>query len=490
MNNIKFNINNFTLSNNDKNIINNIDNKKCYYEKTFVNYHTINGFSESIDRIDYTYLVPNLFRLCYVQTTLSVPNVCVKYLVNNVIYNYFPILLDEIYIKSFLYFNFPASYKNVSYINYFVNNIINLENYVLKKSYSTTYGSITSSEVVYSAIYDNNSMLSQLLYLAQYIEKSTVTYANEKVDTPFYVKWDYITGCVKDIYDNTYFIGPYNYNNVINCNSAQFLNFIKNSFFNIFPENDILNYNDILIVYKYSINKIVGYALEVYQDILVQINYFLTCKQYCNRDYMNINNIPILFALYNNFYKNQIYTVNNYLQPVNPQNATPYRITLEQYINNFILYYETNDLGIVIKTVYLNNDEGFIFCYKNERTRKNYQYFYINIISPSPVELYNFWGTTGPTPDYTGKSVEDFSDDFLYKGYLTIEPYLTSSGSKSAKLTGTYNDGGLYESVLGLTYNTYNDITSTKINSSIYLTFESDLGIPIGLPLVYYKKYN
>ena len=141
-----------------------------------------------------------------------------------------------------------------------------------------------------------------------------------------------------------------------------------------------------------------------------------------------------------------------------------------------------------------------VFCYKSnllfdpkDRIRADYQYFYINKLSPSPVELYNFWGSSEPTPNYTGKTVEYFSNEFLYNGYLTIKPYLESSSSKSAKLINTYDDGGLYPpiikpSVKGLVYNTYNDLLYEEINSSIYLTFETELNIPVGLPLVYYKK--
>lgn len=494
-------INNFKILEKDKNIINNIQNQPCFYEKTFVNYYSINGFADTINKIDYTYLVPNLFRLCYLQSSITIPNICLRYNENgNIIYNY-PVLLDKMYIKSFLYFNFPASYKDASYINSFLNNIINLENYVKKKARNTTYGSITLSQIIYNTIYNKNSMLTQLLYFLNYLRNSNNTYTNEKVLAPFYVIWDYSTACVKNLLDSTYFIGINNYNNIIGVPTAQFIDFIKKTFFNNFQDGNILNYNDILIVYKYSINIILSYANEVYEDILLQINYFLTCKEYCLKDYMNTNNLPILFTLYNIFYKNQIYTVENYIVYSKPQDAKPYRILLKKYMDDFKLYYESNNLGIVIKMVDLDNNEGFIFCYTNpattpnDRIRKDYQYFYIDKKSPSPIELYNFWGSSGLTPNYTGKPLEDFTIEFFETGYLTIEPYLKSSGSKSYELIRTYTDGGLYPpnttpKVSGHTYNAYNDLSKTEINSSVYLTFETELGKAVGLPLVYYKNYN
>ena len=500
MNKNNFDINNFTISEKDKNIINNIQNQPCFYERTFVNYYSINGFTDTINKIDYTYLVPNLFRLCYLQTSVEVPNICLLYNDNNGTINNYPVLLDEMYIKSFLYFNFPASYKDVGYINYFLNNIINLEKYVTEKAKNTTYGSITLSQVIYSTIYNKNSMLTQLLYFLNYLKNSNNTYINEQVVAPFYVTWDYTTACVKELGTTDFsFVGTNDYNNVIGIPTAQFLSFIKNSFFNNFQQGDVLNYNDILVVYKYSINIILKYVSEVYEDILLQINYFLTCKQYCPKDYMNINNVPILFVLYNSFYKNQIYTIENLIQYVSPSNANPSIIPLEKYINSFELYYVTNKLGIIIKTVYLNNDEAFIFCYTKylvpplSRISADYQYFYINVYSPSPVELYNFWGSTiGPT--YT--TVEDFSIDFFEVGIPpTIEPYLVSSGSNLYVLKQTYIDGGLLvpgntpPTVSGRIYNTYN-LIDNKLNSSVYLTLETDSGNAIGLPLVYYKNYN
>ena len=466
-----------------------------------MNYYSINGFTDTINKIDYTYLVPNLFRLCYVQPSVAVPNICLLYNDNDIVVNNYPVLLDEIYIKSFLYFNFPSSYKDVSYINTFLYNIINLENYVLEKARNTTYGSITLSNVIYNAIYDQNSMLTQLIYFLNYIKNSNNTYTNEQVVAPFYVTWDYTTACVKNIYTKkTFFVGVNDYNNVIGIPTAQFLSFLKNSFFNIFPNGDILNYNEILVVYKYGINMILKYASEVYEDVLVQINYFLTCKQYCNKDYMNINNLPILFVLYNNFYKNQIYTIKNLIHYVKPQDADPYKIPLQTYIDNFKSYYTDNKLGIILKTVVISSSEAIIFCYTNysdlpnDRTTKYYQYFYINTNSPSPVQLYNYWASLDPQPDYIGKTVEDFSIQFFEVGVIgQIESYLNLSNSKSYVLTKTFINGGLYPpdtvpSVIGYRFNTYDDLIESNINSTLYLTFQTNLGKPTGLPLVYYKN--
>lgn len=499
MNN-KYDMNNYKLSNNDKNIIDNITNKDCFDMRSFKNYYSINGLNDIVNKIDYSYLVPNLFRLCYLSPSINIPNVCLTYTVNNIVIKFFPKILDEVYIKSFLYFNFPASYKDINYINYYINNIIHFKDLLLVKSRGTTYGSITPSNILYSILYNENSMLTQLLRLNTYLKYTETTYTNEKVICPDIIKWDYTTSCVKNNDGKTFFVGVYNNNDIINSTTAEVLNYLRGSNFNIFPPGDIINFNDILIVYKYNIFKILDYAQEVYIDILIKINYFLTGKDYCNKDYMNNNNIPVLFELYNNFYNNQIYTINNLVPASNAQDAVPVVITLTQYIEDFTTYYQSNNLGTVINTIYLNNYEGLIFCYNSNSaldpftiTRQDYQYFYINIYSPSPVELYNFWGSTGSTPDYTGSTVENFSNDFLYVGNgTTALPYLTTSGSVSAKLMSTYSNGGLYPLLteptsLALVYNTYNDLLQTKINSTVYLTFETELNNAVGLPLVYFK---
>ena len=97
MSNNKFDINNFILTDNDKIIIENIKNKPCFYEKSFISYYSINGFTDTISKIDYTYLIPNLFRLCYLQTSITIPDVCLLYNNNDVVFNNFPLILDEIY---------------------------------------------------------------------------------------------------------------------------------------------------------------------------------------------------------------------------------------------------------------------------------------------------------------------------------------------------------------------------------------------------------
>jgi hypothetical protein len=494
------NENNKDLENEVNDVFNNLVEGTCYRNFTELTATSIIGPNDILKIIDYTYLIPNLFRKCYLQDTTIIPNICISNVEDYKVIKYFPYLLEEKYIKSFLYFNFPASYTNYNNMNSFLNNIINLKSYILKKSRNTTYGSYTPGNILYDSIYSSKSMLSQLLFFNNYLNINNLSENNSKINNSFNILWDYTTGCVKNAAGNTFIIEIYNNNNIINQSTAFNINYIRYSYFNKFiPPNDFNN-NEILYVYKSNIYVILEYALEVYQDIVQKFNYLIRDVEYCDKDYMNIKNIPILVKLYNIYYKNQIYSNNNGIPLTTVNNVIPKYITINTYINKFKSYYNSNMSGTVIKSILLNNNEGFVFCCKNKVynrltiKRSDYLYYYINIYSPSAIEVYNFWGTVNPTPDYTGIPINQFINDFLYTG-TTIGnnlPYLTISNSKSALLQNTLINAGLYPlidssvSTNGYIYYTYNDISNTNLNSKVFLTYETEESKAVGLPIVYY----
>ena len=335
-------------------------------------------------------------------------------------------------------------------------------------------------------------MLVQLLNFNTNMNNSTNKVNNQKLKSNFYILWDYTTGCVTK---NNYIVGIYDSNNRITQSTFYNLNYIRYSYFNNFQNGNFVNYNDILLVAKSNIYVILNYAQEVYTDILQKFDYLIRGAQYCDKDYMNIKNIPILVNLYKNFYNNQVYTVNNGLPSTSIVNIKPVYVNINKYINDFVNYYTSNNIGQILNTLILNNEEGFVFCYINgvldpsTMTRPNYSYYYINIYNPSAIQIYNFWGTTEPTPYYTDPTLNIFINQFIYTGTGTIQPYLETSNSNSAILNNTYYNAGLYlinsppySNVL--IYYFYN--TDSSLNSKVLLTYETELGNAVGLPLVYY----
>jgi hypothetical protein len=460
--------------------------------------YTVAGEKDIIKIFDYTYLIPNLFRLCYVQNTLPLPDACINYVNTNITDKYLPYLIPEIYIKSFLYFNFPANHKDYTYLNTFINNIVNLKNYILTKTYNTSYGSYTPGNIFYDRIYSPNSMLTQLMLLNNSLGSSDELTALSKFSCPFDVIWDYLTGCATS---NIYLVSKYNDNNILSQETLYNLNYIRYTFFNEFSSTNDLNYNDVLLVYKSNIYHILKYASDVYRDIIEQFNYLIRDDNYCIKDYMNVKNIPVLVKLYNNFLKNQKITFQRRLPVTNAANITPNYITINDYVNNFTIYFNTKKLGTILNTVYINTTEAILLCYDKITpvnpatvTRSSYLYYYINIYSPSAIQLYNYWGISGVTPNYTALTLNDFCNDFLFNGVpaLSIEPYLTITGSVATTLKQTIDNAGLYPLPVITTkariYDVYSDLTKNVLNSKVFLTFQTETNKAIGLSLVFFSN--
>ena len=70
----------------------------CYYFFNEDNNYSVNGSDDILKIFDFTYLIPNLFRKCYTNNTLKIPNICPSIIENSVINLYLPILIDEKYM--------------------------------------------------------------------------------------------------------------------------------------------------------------------------------------------------------------------------------------------------------------------------------------------------------------------------------------------------------------------------------------------------------
>jgi hypothetical protein len=529
----------FKLKKKYNKIISEVDNilnqpsSTCSFFYDNLNEFGVNGADDILKIFDYTYLIPNLFRKCFIYKVLPLPNICLTCLdiTNNTTTKYLPYLLDENIIKSFLYFNFPVNIKYYSNLNNYINSVINYRNVINSKKKGTTYSSITSPNILYSFIYSNNSMLTNLVTF------NSILY-NQNSGCSYVVPWDYTTGCyISQFPLLNYIIGVFNTNNIISQNTISLLNYLQYTYLNNFS-NTNLNYNDIILIFKSNIFIILKYAIEVYQDILNMYGCNLRNTYYCEPDYMNLKNIPILVELYNNFYNNQIYCNENSIPTSTVSDLTPVTVTIGGLIIAFLQYFNNYPrLGTVINNIPLNMNEALVFCCNKETNnylniqRSDYSYYYLNVNSTGGTQLYSYWGITGNVPVYTTNGIlpdngnlynNQFITDFFngVTGSINISSYIQDINNKNgttgatAQYKGTITNGGIYDVIYGFNksisytgptggqsyfcnseiYYVYNDQLMTSLNSKVCLTFETDgttgsnVPIGVGLPIVYYPQ--
>jgi hypothetical protein len=489
-------------------IINNLQDNTCYITYSPINNYTINGIDNNINIIDFTYLIPNLFRLCYINNTLKIPNICPTFIYNDITTNYAPILLDEKYIKSFLYFNFPSNINDYSSTNYnFLINILNFNKILEKKKRNTTYSSFTQYIILFNILYSDRSILYQLINFNNYLNKCANAVNGSEIINSFTIIWDFTTTCLcysLNISD-TYIEGnQYGNTNVSNSYGDLIYN-VKNKFNNnniittSVPSSVIenLSKNNFFIVLKY--------ALEVFQDILLKIQYYIQNIEYCEKDYMNKNNLPILLSMYKNYYNNQVYTNSKAIPKTSIINIVPQTISIQSYVQQFINVYNSSvtinneQIFFYQKTVYLNGLNGvdaFVF-YANFYSWETipdlliYKYFYINIGNPSAIEILN-------TNPYGGKSSS-------VQNYAQTASTSQSLRNYNNSPVNSYPDGGLYPQGgtsssaddIGYVYS-YTTKTDNQLKYLIYYTLQSYYKPPdgtkeidgYGVSLEYYVNYN
>ena len=265
----------------------NLQGEQCYnYIERPLNY-TISGVNSGIIYIIFAYLIPNLFRICYAQQNISIPSVCPTYITTTNISNYLPKIINIELIKSFLYFNFPSSIKYNKNKNYnFIKNIIYKNNIINEKKRNTTCDSFTLATQLINSIYSEYSLLIQLKLFSDYIDSSVTN----KVINSFIILWDFTQQCM-----NTQIIGNNNTNNIFNQLIAKQIYIINNNLISSnFP-----------FLFKNNIFNVLDAVNTVYKDIINELNYYLNNKKFCKKKYMDIQHIPILIKIYNNYYNNQ-----------------------------------------------------------------------------------------------------------------------------------------------------------------------------------------
>lgn len=503
-------------------IVNNLDNGTCSYEFQESNKTTIIGISTNVNKsiIDLSYLVPNLFRKCFYKSKLQIPSVCPKYISGNVVKYFFPYLLEEDLIKSFLYFNFPSSYIYRNEINKNISTIKNI-NQLYNKNHVENYGQITRSIDLLNSIYSPNSMLIQLIRFQNYTAIANAAQNEDKIISSFSIKWDITVSCIcfTNNPDDSYILvnntnQQNNIESVIDPYTANNIFDIRLSSVNSFSRSNTVNNSGNIILFSENIYTILNYASEVYRDILVEIDYLKFGKKYCKKPYMSVLNIPILLQLYEIFYNNQLYAVSKDLPKQSPEIVVPITITLNEYMTDFInIMLKTYGTTITyLKSLVLNiNLDGFVFflnmSYQDminttiDKNTESYSFIYINILNPSPVTYINYLYRI---PAFNGrlyssgiveKLVIDFNNGFSSPFGTTWVGYLTYN-NVSYTTYKKYINGGLYKnfgidptSCSAYLYNYYN--SSSKLISQVFITIcsgyisGSQKGFPLAIELFY-----
>ena len=287
-------------------------------------------------------------------------------------------------------------------------------------------------------------MLMQLLLFYKYLYQSSSYIVNSKEICNFIIRWESTHACIcNDMSCNKITItgnldGTYNFPN----NSAVLLGkyYIKTQGSS---DNFVNN----------SIFKILDYVLIVYNDIILKINYYLKNLYYCEKDYMNLNNIPKVYNIYNNFYKNELETL-TYKQNNACFDFIPVYDTLTIYLNSFNNIYKiTYPDRYFLKNIILKENINAITVYTNISNWNNsqtviyYYYYYITIYSPTPFLILNI-NNMFPTSSTTYTIVTDFVNDFN-------KEYSLYSGLKNYTLMNNYRNGGFYPKG-GTEYNSQN----------------------------------
>jgi hypothetical protein len=426
------------------NVFNNLLNETCY---TYYNESVgrVSLLNDIVNLSDFTYLIPNLFRVCYAQNSVTLPYICPTYVnpVNTV--NYFPNIINTNLIKSFLYFNFPSSINNFNNNYNFINNSNSYTNLTVKKR-GTTYGSFTSPIDILLSVYSPNSLLIQLSNFNKFLNQSYNANANNLIINNFTIVWDYIQSCISysEISNsNIYTVGNFTNNTSIDQQIGLILYDIQSSI-------TTSNYNPegLILLQQNTIFTILNIVTEVFQDIVDEIKYFFENKVYCKKTYMFSYNIPTLIKIYKNYYKNQIYTIENRIIFTNPYSTNYVKNSIlsvvNSFINNYSFYYSNRYL---VNSIYLNGNVDAIVIYNNieswinvpNSTSISYWYYYLNVNNISPLELFNL--NSADTNTYTTLRGSGSFSDVYNKTYMNSTSY-SITNSILYKNDGLWPDAG------------------------------------------------
>jgi hypothetical protein len=434
-------------------IFNNLTKEECYIPYVYNSLFIINGVSNNIKgTLTFAYLIPNLFRKCFTEPNVHIPNICPTFIFNSRVTNYFPLLLEENLIKSFLYFNFTSDYTVMSDPQRLLHMLGAIDRLRLIKS-NTTYGSFTTSAEIFNNLYSSDSLLVQLLQFNHYINYSTSAHNDEKTIANYIIPWNYVDYCIcyTGYLNDTYIIS--NDNSTINEDLGYNLNNIRYSSVNTILSNFSINTNNVItIAPSNSIFRVINYAVQVYEDVLMQIQYYMGNINYCKKDYMLKSNIPYLLELYKNYYNNSLYVGNKSIPVATIKDISANTISIVTYLDNF-------------RKVFLKNQpyNGYTYTQYNEvvisdiegvdlfwtSSYSSYSFWYININNPSAIELFN--SSSSQTASSTAQYIKLYfipgtyntsgSSSYTYQIYLNSG--VLSTTDKTAYTYFFYNSDGV-----------------------------------------------
>jgi hypothetical protein len=269
---------------------------RCSIVYKYVSPYTIigNNFTSINNLFNYTNIIPNIFRRCWVSKDINlVPNICPLFFYVSELLIFEPKIIEYKYIKSFFYFGFPniidniLKNPNIDFIKILANNIKE------KQKYQNNYSKYYIKKYV-TDFYTDKSLLIQFITLFDYMNVVSNNYGSGKTLNNYYLQWFCTISC--------------------ECSSASISDTIVNNNqgkTNILTILDFLNIQKLyLTAYRYKFTRILQISQEVFQDIHTQIIYFLNDKEYCLKDYMRVENLPVLVEYYNNYLDN-IKTLSN-----------------------------------------------------------------------------------------------------------------------------------------------------------------------------------
>ena len=502
-------------------VLNNLNTEKCYNLRLIgSSSFGVTGITFDNTSYNYNYLIPNVLRKCYVLNKLYIPNICPTYVQKSSrVIKFEPILLDDNLIKSFLYFGIPV---NIKYFSSYVNNIklvLNKKKIVLaQKITSTNYGFYTTGPQLYALIYNENTLLTNLVNFNTYIDNSYAYKLDSKIDSNYQIPWEFTQNCINNNINNndTFINGNKNYEYKIsatNCSTIYKLNRYLDNYLPLINSNVVTNV-DINVLTDTALlnnlNRVLNISYEVYQDIITELQYNIESLQYCKKSYMDKSNVPLIIELYKNFYNNQIESNKKAMPVVSIRDVVPVIDTIYEYAEKYkTIYLSTYPTRYYLKNIVLDQYYSIIIFtnvsnWKEDVpnstiTQIDYYYYYLNVKNVVPLELFNL-NDSLPSFNSTYTNLNNFVSVFNTE-------FNVKYGISISKKFNTFNNDGLFpeggtiynNENKGYTYGYYNItsglITNTELLYSIYLTLRSyspyipqDLNGK-GLALIYFKQY-
>jgi len=288
-------------------ILNNLIDGNCSVPYNDVFPYTIVGTcltNNSNHLITLCLLVPNLFRQCFILNKIYIPNICPTFDYKGRTMKYIPLLIDNNLMKSFLYYGFSSNIYTYTPPSKDL-----IDAYLVSKLKSLLiandkqYGFYTRADVIFFQIYPPDSLLVQILELNGLLLKGVYSFTYNTVAPQYNIPWNAVKGCICNdgIINNTIIVPVIaNLTRVEYLSITNFNTFNKTKHYN--TQNPALN-----TLYDNSIYTVITAALEVYQDVILQIQYFIQNKCYGLKSYMYPSNIPTLLESYKNYYNNQLF---------------------------------------------------------------------------------------------------------------------------------------------------------------------------------------